>query len=102
MYRKLLPYLCLLMLLCSGVAVAKDKGAKSESVPDTAPAAKQLSGMSIFGNDDAPKSLYLVPWKMSEIGAAAGLNKMMTESAVPVDREEFMRQLDLYESSTKK
>jgi hypothetical protein len=30
--------------------------------------AKELSGMSIVGNDEAPKSLYIVPWKSSEIG----------------------------------
>ena len=101
MWRKLLLWLCLLLAL-GGAALAKDKGSTEEGLQDKAPAAKQLSGMSILGNDEAPKSLYLVPWKRSEIGAATGLNKMLTESAVPVDREEFMRQLDLYEISTKK
>lgn|SRR5574341_2039328 len=101
MWRKLLLWLCLLLAL-GGTAVAKDKGSKEKGSQDKAPAAKQLSGMSIVGNDEAPKSLYFVPWKMSEIGAATSLNKMLTESAVPVDREEFMRQLDLYETSAKK
>ena len=27
---------------------------------------KRLSGMSIIGNDEAPKSLVIVPWKASE------------------------------------
>jgi len=101
MYRKMLLCLCLLLAL-GGAAMAKDKGPKEEGSPDKAPAAKQLSGMSIFGNDEAPKSLYLVPWKRAELGASTGLNKMLTESAVPVDREEFMRQLGLYEISIKK
>ena len=96
MCRKLLLCLCLLPALLT-TAMAADKGS-----PDKAPAAKQLSGMSIVGNDEAPKSLYIVPWKKSELGAEAGLNMMLTESAVPVDREVFMRQLDLFESSTKK
>jgi len=99
MHRKILLLLCLLLAL-GGTAMAKDKGSKEKG--SQAPAAKQLSGMSIVGNDEAPKSLYFVPWKMSEIGAATSLNKMLTESAVPVDREEFMRQLDLYEISAKK
>jgi hypothetical protein len=96
MYRNLLLWLCLLLAL-AGTAMAKEKGKQ-----DKAPAAKKLSGMSIVGNDEAPKSLYIVPWKRSEIGAGASLNRILTESAVPVDREEFMRQLDLYEISTKK
>ncbi len=96
MYRNLLLGLCLLLAL-AGAAVATDKGPQGK-----APAAKQLSGMSIVGNDEVPKSLYIVPWKRSEMGAETSLNKMLTESAVPVDREEFMRELDLYETSTKK
>jgi hypothetical protein len=38
--------------------------------------AKELSGMSIVGNDEAPKSLYIVPWKSSEIGVETSLNMM--------------------------
>jgi hypothetical protein len=96
MYRKLLLWLCLILALL-GTAMAKDKGSQDE-----APSAKQLSGMSIVGNDEAPKSLYIVPWKKSEIGAQTGLHMMLTERAVPVEREEFMRQLDLFETSAKK
>lgn len=109
MYRTLLLCLCLFLAL-AGASLAKDKAKakakgkspQEKSLQDKAPAAKQLSGMSIVGNDEAPKSLYIVPWKRSEIGAENSLYKMLTESAVPVDREEFMRQLDLYEISTKK
>jgi hypothetical protein len=96
MYRKLLLCLCLLPALFS-TAMAQDKGS-----PDKAPAAKQLPGMSIVGNDEAPKSLYIVPWKKSEIGAETHFSMMLTERAVPVDRDVFMRQLDLFEISTKK
>ncbi|MEN8140308.1 MAG: hypothetical protein ABFR97_03695 [Thermodesulfobacteriota bacterium] len=64
--------------------------------------AKELSGMSIVGNDEAPKSLYIVPWKSSEIGIETGLNMMLNSGAAPVDRDVFMRQLDFYEASTMK
>ena len=98
MYRRLLLWFCLLLALL-GTAMAKDKDKGSQ---DKAPEAKQLSGMSIVGNDEVPKSLYIVPWKRSEIGAETSLNMMLTESPVPVDREVFMRQLDFLEISTKK
>ena len=91
MYRSLLLWLCLL-LTPLGTVMAEDKE----------PAAKELSGMSIVGNDDAPKALYIVPWKGSEIGVEANLDMMVTESAVPVDRDVFKRQLDFYELSTGK
>jgi hypothetical protein len=62
--------------------------------------AKELSGISIVGNDEAPKSLYIVPWKSSEIGAATSLDMMLNEGAVPVDQVVFKRQLEFYQVST--
>jgi len=64
--------------------------------------AKELSGMSIVGNDEAPKSLYIVPWKSSEIGVETSLNTMLNEGDVPVDRDVFKRQLEFYQVSTTK
>jgi len=61
---------------------------------------KELSGMSIVGNDEAPKSLYIVPWKSSEIGVEASMNWMQSPGDAPVDRDVFIRQLDYYEAST--
>jgi hypothetical protein len=89
MKRKLASTLCLALLLAQS-AVAQ----QSESEP------KELSGMSIVGNDEAPKSLYIVPWKSSEIGVETSLNRMLNESDVPVDRDVFMRQLAFFEVST--
>jgi hypothetical protein len=89
MKRKLAITLCLALLLAQS-AVAQ----QSESEP------KELSGMSIVGNDEAPKSLYIVPWKSSEIGVETSLNRMLNESDVPVDRDVFMRQLAFFEVST--
>jgi len=53
--------------------------------------------MSIVGNDETPKALYIVPWKSSEIGVETSLNMMLNEGDVPVDRDVFIRQLDFYE-----
>ena len=96
MHRTCMFCLCLLLAL-PGTVLAKDK-----ATPDTEPAAKQLSGMSIVGNDEAPKALYIVPWKSSDIGARTSLNMMLDASDAPVDRDVFKRQLDFYEQSSKK
>jgi len=40
--------------------------------------------MSIVGNDEAPKSLYIVPWKSSEVGVEPSLHTMLNEGDAPV------------------
>ena len=76
-----------------------DKNGKLTSVPD----AKAL-GMSILGNQEAPTSLVIVPWKTSEVGRSMGISPMLDDSRQPVDKEVFMRELRYYEirSETKK
>jgi hypothetical protein len=73
-----------------------DEGAKLTSVPD----AKAL-GMSILGNQDAPKSLVIVPWKSSELGDSPGISPMLDDSRQPVDRDVFMRSLRYYDIRSK-
>jgi hypothetical protein len=64
---------------------------------------KMVSGMSILGNDDAPKSLYIVPWKSSEIGSETKLSSnLLNADMAPVDKTVFMRELDFYEVSSAK
>jgi hypothetical protein len=65
--------------------------------------AKLISGMSILGNQEAPKSLVIVPWKSSELGESLGLSTMLDDSRQPIDKEVFMRALSYYEirSATK-
>ena len=75
---------------------AKPEGAKLTSVPD----AKAL-GMSILGNQDAPKSLVIVPWKTSELGDSPGVSPMLDDSRQPVDKEVFMRSMRYYEIRSK-
>ena len=58
---------------------------------------KTMSGMSILGNEEAPKSLVIVPWKSSEMGDAIKLSDTLDERATPVDKEVFLRQLRYYE-----
>lgn len=96
MYRTGLLWLCLL-LASVGTAMAENNESAAKET-----AAKELSGMSILGNDEAPKVLYIVPWRSSDIGVETSLNMMLNDSAMPVDRDVFMRQLNFYEVSTKK
>ena len=54
-------------------------------------------GMSILGNQDAPKALVIVPWKRSEMGNALGISTMLDDSRLPIDKEVFVRMLSYYE-----
>jgi hypothetical protein len=99
-----------LLLAMSGTAMASEKRPAAQNAPKTtepkqnakASDAKELSGISIVGNDEAPKSLYIVPWKSSELGAATSMGMALDESATPVDRDVFKRQLDFFEVSNRK
>jgi hypothetical protein len=66
--------------------------AKLKSVPG----GKAL-GMSILGNQEAPTSLVIVPWKTSELGNTLGISTMLDDSRLPIDKEVFMRMLSYYE-----
>ena len=108
----------LVLLLSTGVALAdeapeakpeadatqaqeqKTKDAKKEQKEADAKKkedAKSLSGMSVLGNQEAPKALVIVPWKSSEIGASLGSSTMLDDSRQPIDKEVFMRVLSYYE-----
>jgi hypothetical protein len=91
-----------LLLLTAAVAFAQEVDKDNRPEKKTEADAKELSGMSIVGNDEAPKSLYIVPWKSSQIGVETSLHTTLDEKDVPVDREVFMRQLDFYNVSTAK
>src|SRR5262245_21929799 len=96
------------LLLATGVALADDapetkKGTQgaTESQAKTKDEAKKKDapdlGMSILGNQEAPKSLVIVPWKSSEIGKSLGISTMLDDSRQPIDKEVFMRMLSYYE-----
>ncbi len=58
---------------------------------------KTMSGMSILGNEEAPKSLVIIPWKSSELGDDISLEDTLDDRARPVDKEVFLRELRYYE-----
>ena len=75
------------LLLAAGAALAQKPPAD----------AKSMSGMSILGNQEAPKSLVIVPWKSSEIGSGIGVSRALDTSIRAVDKDVFMRELKYYE-----
>jgi len=92
MVARLTQMFFLFLLSSSALALAVDQEANVD--------AKVVSGMSILGNNDAPKALYIVPWKSSEIGMETKLtSSLLNEAMVPVDRPVFMRELDFYKIS---
>ena len=66
------------------------------TAPETAPENRAMSGMSILGNQEAPKSLVIVPWKSSEIGNGIGVSRALDTRIRAVDKDVFMRELKYY------
>ena len=58
----------------------------------------EIGGMSIIGNRELPKTLYIVPWKDSDIDSETDLSRdLLNERLRVVDQEEFGRQLKYYD-----
>ena len=82
---------------------AAEPAEAAEETADKAPqgdgvnAPKTLSGMSILGNEEAPKSLVIIPWKSSRLGDELSLSDSLDDRAQPVDKEVFLRELRFYE-----
>lgn len=75
---------------------AKEEGKPQTEERDQARQGGTL-GMSILGNQEAPKALVIVPWKSSELGHSVGISPMLDDSRQPVDKEAFLRALVYYE-----
>ena len=69
--------------------------ADRDDEPSSGP--RKMSGMSVLGNEEAPKSLVIIPWKSSELGDDISLSDTLDDRARPVDKEVFLRELSFYE-----
>lgn len=58
----------------------------------------ELGRTEITGNQELPKVLYIVPWQKSDPGDLMGrpVNTLLDEVLAPLDREEFVRQVEYY------
>jgi hypothetical protein len=82
-------------------ADAGEKAAPAEPQGNGVDSPKTMSGMSILGNEETPKSLVIIPWKSSELGDDISLTDTLDERAQPVDKEVFLRELNFYEIRSK-
>ncbi len=78
---------CVSLMLAAGAARGEEPAAAGD---------KQMSGMSVVGNDDAPKALVIVPWKSSVLGDTLHVSRLLDEGRQPVDRDVFLRELAYY------
>ena len=74
---------------------SSSEAADEANEPSSGP--RKMSGMSVLGNEEAPKSLVIIPWKSSELGDDISLSDTLDDRARPVDKEVFMRELHFYE-----
>lgn len=79
-------------VLATSLASAKD----GEAID----AEKHVSGMSIVGNDESPKSLVIVPWKSSDLGDDLDLTRRFGQDRSALDPEVFSRSLDYHHIRT--
>lgn len=58
----------------------------------------ELGRTEITGNSELPTVLYIVPWQKSDPGDLMGkpVNTLLDEVLAPIDREEFIRQVDYF------
>ncbi len=58
-----------------------------------------LDRIEITGNQELPKVLYIVPWQKPDPGDLMGkpVNTLIDEVLAPIDREEFVRQVNYYD-----
>ncbi len=84
------------LLLASSLALAQNSKAKKEDTTE----AKEVSGMSIVGNNETPKSLTIIPWKSSEIGQETSFgSSLLNQDMVPLDKAAFLRELEFHRLS---
>jgi hypothetical protein len=92
MFRRLRTLaLCAAPLLAAGAVHGEEPAVEGD---------KLLPGMSIVGNDEAPKSLVIVPWKSSALGDTLDVSRLLDDGRQPVDRDVFVRELDYYRIRT--
>jgi len=87
----------------SSAALVEDTGTRgrdegSERAGERVIDELDLDRTEVTGNQELPKVLYIVPWQKSDPGDLMGrpVNSLLDEVLAPLDREEFIRQVDYY------
>lgn len=61
---------------------------------------RDLQGMSVFGNRELPKALYILPWQSAEPGGAVPTphSSLFDRELGPLDPEVFRREVEYYDA----
>lgn len=102
--HRVLQTILLAVLCTASVSRAEDDAPVPDQTEDDAAAENPamdelvLERTEITGNRELPKVLYIVPWQKSAPGELLGkpVNSLLDEVLAPLDREEFIRQVDYY------
>lgn len=59
-----------------------------------------MEGMSVIGNSELPKALFIVPWKEPEASLTPErpVNSLVDQALQPVDPDVFRRKLDYFDT----
>jgi len=77
--------------------VSQEEADSTETNGNGVDSPKTMSGMSILGNEEAPKSLVIIPWKSSRLGDELSLSDTLSDRAQPVDKDVFLREIRFHE-----
>jgi len=83
----------MITLVIPGVVFAASERKRDNVEP------KLVSGISIVGNDETPKTLYLVPWRDSDDQDGMNVDPgNFEEELQPINKDDFVRELRFYEN----
>jgi len=101
MNKKIVRVILLFLLVSVAITAGAQDGPKNKA-KKTDTKIKELSGISIMGDEEAPKSLFIIPWKSSDLGNEVDLSSwLLNEEMRAVDKEVFERELDFYSAVNK-
>ena len=77
---------------------ATDNGITRRTTGNRVMDSMELGRTEITGNQELPKVMYIVPWQKASPGDLMGkpINTLLDEVLAPIDRAEFIRQVDYY------
>jgi len=86
------------IIVLIALAAASGAIAADNNQPDDI---KQMKGISIQGDKEAPKSLYIVPWHDAEHKQSTRMSSSLVEDSLQaIDQNAMKQQLRLHELST--
>lgn len=97
----ILKMLLLLTALTSAVSAEEQDKSKTMKAPQPLTTLKPALGMTVSGNLEAPKVLYILPWKTLEQATVEPyISRIIDDVYAPIDDEEFIRSVRWHEQAS--